>query len=166
MKYFRKATMMVMMATMMAGAGLRADARRLPQAKSDAQTVAKLAAILERSGYTYTKAKDNIWVVSFKGQSLPDINIFVTSVAGVVVMGAVVAEKSRMQVTPEMMRKLLKLTHNIDRVKIGFDDDDDLFVRSEVSARLFDLEEFKFDMQQVTAASDQVHAAIKPYLVR
>ena len=166
MRSMRKATMVLMMVTMMAGAVLRADARRLPQVKSDPQTVAKLAGLLERSGYSYKKAADNVWVVTFKGNSLADINVIVTSVEGLIVMGAVVAEKKSMQVTPEMMRKLLKLSHEIDRVKIGLDSDDDLFVRSEVSARLFDLEEFKSDMQQVSAASDQVHAAIKPFLVR
>ncbi|MEN3333238.1 MAG: hypothetical protein V7641_2603 [Blastocatellia bacterium] len=166
MKLFRKTTMILMMAMMVTSAVLKADAGRLLQAKSDPQTVARLAGILERSGYTYKKAADNVWLVNFKGNSLADINIIVTSAEGLIIMGVVVAEKSTMQVTPEMMRKLLKLTHEIDRVKIGFDNDDDLFVRSEVSARLFDLEEFKFDMQQVAAGSDKVHAAIKPFVNR
>lgn len=166
MKSFHKAAMILLMAAMLASAVLKADARRLAQAKSDPQTVAKLVQILERSGYTYKKAADNVWLVNFKGDSLADINVIVTSAEGLIVMGVVVAEKSAMRVTPEMMRKLLKLTHEIDRVKIGFDNDDDLFVRSEVSARLFDLEEFKSDMQQVAAASDKIHAAIKPFVVR
>ena len=153
-----------MTAAIVASAALRAEART--QTKSDPRTVAKLAGILERSGYAYRKAADNIWVVNFKGSSLAEINVFVTSAEDLVVMGTVVAEKNAMQVTPEMMRKLLKLAHEIDRVKIGFDSDDDLFVRSEVSARLFDLEEFKSYMQQVSAASDKIHAAIKPFLVR
>jgi hypothetical protein len=166
MKSFRKAAMIMMMAAMLASAVSKADARRLAQAKSDPQTVAKLVQILERSGYTYKKAADNVWLVNFKGDSLADINVILTSAEGLIVMSVVVAEKSAMRVTPEMMRKLLKLTHEIDRVKIGFDNDDDLFVRSEVNARLFDLEEFKSDMQQVAAASDKVHAAIKPFVVR
>jgi hypothetical protein len=165
MRSFRQAAIIFLAAAMMASAVSKAEARGRGQAKSDAQTVARLAGILERSGYTYKKAADNVWVVSFKGNSLADINVFVTSAEGLIVMGTVVAEKGRMQVTPEMMRRLLKLAHEIDRVKIGFDSDDDLFVRSEVSARLFDLEEFKSDMQQVSAASDKIHAAIKPFLI-
>src|SRR5438105_2839894 len=117
MKSFRKAVMILVMATMAANTGLQADARRLWQAKGDPQTVAKLAQILERSGYTYKKAADNVWVANFKGDSLTDIHVIVTSAEGLIVMGVVVAEKSAMQVTPEMMRKLLKLTHEIDRVK-------------------------------------------------
>lgn len=45
-------------------------------------------------------------------------------------------------------------------------DDEDLFVRAEVFARLFDLEEFKSYMDQVAAGTDKVHAAIKPYLLK
>jgi hypothetical protein len=121
---------------------------------------------LERSGYTYRNAGDNVWVVDFKGKSLSEINVFVTSAEELVVMGAVVAPKKSMKVTPEMMHKLLRLVHDIDRVKIGFDDDEDLFVRAEVAARIFDLEEFKSDMEQVAAGTDKVHAAIKTYLAK
>lgn len=163
MKSFRNAAVILMMAAIMAGAALPAEARA--QAKTDPRTVAKLAGLLEHSGYTYRKAADNVWVVSFKSSSLGEIKIFVTSADDLVVMGTVVAEKKNMQVTPEMMRQLLKLAHEIDRVKIGFDSDDDLFVRSEVGARLFDLEEFKSYMQQLFAANDKIYAAIKPFLV-
>jgi hypothetical protein len=164
MNSFRKAVMLIITAVIVASATLRADAQSSAQAKSDPQTVARLAGILERSGYTYKKAANNVWVVNFKGDSLSDINVIVTSAEDLIIMGVVVAEKSAMRVTPEMMRKLLKLSHEIDRVKIGLDSDDDLFVRAEVNARLFDLEEFKSDMKQVAAASDKVHTAIKPFL--
>ena len=79
-------------------------------------------------------------------------------------MGAVVAPKNAMKVTPEMMFKLLRIVHDIDRVKIGLDDDEDLFLRAEVSARCFDVEDFKSNMEQVSAGADKVHAAIKSYL--
>ena len=163
MKPFRNAVISVLLAATIASTALNVNAR-LRQAKSDPQTVAKLAQILERSGYPYRKAADNVWVVTFKGKTPADINVFVTSAEGIIVMGTVVAEKSTMQVTAEMMHRLLKLTHEIDRVKIGFDNDDDLFVRAEVHARLFDLEEFKSDMEQVVGASEQIRAAIKPFL--
>lgn len=134
--------------------------------KADPQLVAKLAQILERSGYPYKKAADNIWVVNFKGKSQADINIFVTSADNLIVMGAVVAPKSAMKVTPELMLKLLRLTHEIDRVKIGFDDDEDLFLRAEVISRCFDVEDFKSNMEQVSAGTDKVRAEIKSYLTK
>src|SRR5712691_6548573 len=117
MKSFRRVWMCLLVTTIASGVLL--DAQALPgrQAKTDARLVAKLAQILEQSGYTYRKAAENVWVVNFKGKSLSEINVFVTSAEDLVVMGAVVAPKKSMRVTPEMMFKLLRLVHDIDRVK-------------------------------------------------
>jgi hypothetical protein len=138
----------------------------LPQAhaKSESQLPTRLADILERSGYTYRKAADNVWLVNFKGSSLNDFQVLVTSAENLVIIGVVVAKKNSMNATPEMMFKLLRLVHEIDRVKIGFDEDEDLFLRAEVTAKCFDLEEFKTDIEQVAAGADKVHAQIKSYL--
>jgi len=155
-----------LMSMILSSVSFNVHAKPVGQSKADPQVVAKLAQILERSGYTYKKAADNVWVVNFHGNSLTDIDVFVTSAENLVVIGAVVAPKKSMKVSPEMMHKLLRLAHDIDRVKIGFDDDEDLFVRAEVAARLFDLEEFKSDIEQVAAGTDKVHAAIKTYLAK
>ena len=139
-------------------------AKPFPQTKTDPQVVSKLAQILERSGYPYRKAGDNVWVVSFKGKSKPDIQVFVTSAENLIVMGTVVAAKASMKVTPELMFKLLRIVHDIDRVKIGFDDDEDLFLRAEVINKCFDVDEFKSSMDQISAGTDKVYAAIKTSL--
>jgi hypothetical protein len=166
MKSFSKRIVCGLMMTIVVGFSTAAAAKPTPQGKTDPQVVAKLAQILERSGYTYRKATDNVWVVSFKGNSLAEFQVFVTSVENLVVMGAVVAKKASMKVTPEMMFKLLRIVHDIDRVKIGFDDDEDLFVRAEVTAKCFDVAEFKSSMEQVSAGTDKVHAAIKSHLTK
>lgn len=155
-----------MMLAVLAGISPRVPAGSNQQTKTDPQTVSRLAQILERSGYSYRKAADNVWVVSFKGTSKTDIQVFVTSAENLIVMGAVVAPKASMKVTPEMMFKLLRLVHDIDRVKIGFDDDEDLFLRAEVTTKCFDVEDFKASMEQVSAGTDKVYAAIKPYLAK
>jgi hypothetical protein len=166
-KSFRKALILGLILTATsASPSPDALARSLPQVKTDPQVVAKLAQILEKSGYPYKKAAENVWVVSFKGKSMADISVLVTSVENLIVMGAVVAPKSSMKVTPEMTFKLLRLVHDIDRVKIGFDDDEDLFVRAEVNSRCFEVEEFKSSMEQISAGADKIHAAIKSYLAK
>src|SRR5258707_7692766 len=108
---------MIFIIAMLAGISPRASAGSPPQVKTDPQVVARLAQVLERSGYAYKKAADNVWVVTFKG----NFKIFVTSAENLIIMGAVVEPKSSMKVGPELMFKLLRLTHDIDRVKIGFD---------------------------------------------
>jgi len=141
------------------------SAKPITQSKTDPQLVSKLAQILERSGYPYRKAGDNVWVVSFKGKSKPDIQVFVTSAENLIVMGTVVAAKASMKVTPELMFKLLRIVHDIDRVKIGFDDDQDLFLRAEVTSKCFDVDDFKSSMDQISAGTDKVYAAIKSSLI-
>jgi len=136
------------------------------QVKTDPQVVANLAQLLERSGYSYKKLTENVWLVNFRGKSLEDIKVLVTSAEGLIVVGAVVAPKSSMKVTGEMMFKLLRLVHDVDRVKIGFDDDEDLFLRAEVNFKCIDVEEFKSTLTQVSAGADKVHAAIRSYLVK
>lgn len=79
-------------------------------------------------------------------------------------MGVIVATKKTMNTTSDMMFKLLKLNHSLDYVKIGFDDDDDLFVRGEVKTRQLDLQEFKEGVERVSTDADQIYEAIKPYL--
>jgi hypothetical protein len=137
------------------------SAKPFPQTKTDSQVVSKLAEILERSGYPYRKAADNVWVVTFKGKSKADIQVFVTSAENLIVMGTVVAPKASMKVTPELMFKV----HDIDRVKIGFDDDEDLFLRAEVTNKCFDVDAFKSTMDQISAGTDKVYAAIRTSLV-
>jgi hypothetical protein len=63
------------------------------------------------------------------------------------------------------MFKLLRIVHDIDRVKIGFDDDEDLFLRAEVTNKCFDVDAFKSTMDQISAGTDKVYAAIKTSLV-
>ena len=166
MKLFCKRMILGMMAmTIMANVLPGLAAKPLPQTKTDPQIVSKLAQILEQSGYPYKKAADNVWVVSFKGKSKSDIQIFVTSAENLIVMGTIIAAKASMKVTPDLMFKLLRIVHDIDRVKIGFDDDEDLFLRAEVTNKCFDVEIFKSSMDQIAAGTDKVHAAIKSSLV-
>ena len=166
MKSIRRVRIWVLVTVIVLAGALDARAVAGGQAKTDPKVVAKLAQIMEQSGYTYRKASDNVWVVDFKGKSLPEMSVFVTSAEDLIVIGAVVAPKKSMKVTPELMFKLLKLANDIDRVKIGFDDDDDLFVRAEITARIFDVDAFKSAIEQVAAGTDKVHAAIKTYLVK
>jgi hypothetical protein len=129
--------------------------------QSDAARVEQL---LRQSGYTYRKISDSAWVSERQGKNLSKFTVIFASGPGFLVTGVVVARKTTMNVTSEMMFKLLKLDHSMDYVKIGFDDDDDLFVRSEVKTRQLDLQEFKEGVERVSDDANEIYAAIKPYL--
>lgn len=124
----------------------------------------KVEQLLQQSGYKYRKASDDVWVIEQAGKSMPKMTIILATGPGFMITGVVVAQKASLNVNSEMMFKLLKLNHDLDYVKIGFDDDDDLFVRSEVKTKQLDLAEFKEIVERVSADADQIFDTVKPYL--
>src|SRR5215471_11839196 len=145
---------------------LETTARQKPQVKADPKPVSRLPQLLEGAGYAYKKVDDNIWAVTFKGTFLTEMNVFITSAGNLVIIGTVVAPKKSMKLNSEAMSKLLRLVHDIDRVKIGFDKDEDLFLRAEVSSKCLEVDEFKSILEQVFKGVERAYDAIKPYLVK
>lgn len=124
----------------------------------------KITRLLEQSGYTYTKTADNIWAIPFHGKALPDFDVFITQEKGVVVTLVLVAEKNQFKADPDLMRSLLRMNDDIDRVKISIGKEGRLTVRIDASLRLLDQEEFKGNVEQVASAADMTGRALKPYL--
>lgn len=134
-----------------------------PQTKAAVEQ--KVEQFLKESGYSYRKASDSVWVIERQGKALTNMKIIIASDAGFVLAGVIVAKKAQLRVTSDLSFKLLKLAHAIDYVKVGFDDDEDLFVREEVRARLFDLQSFKNLIEDVSGAADRAYTEVKPFLV-
>lgn len=125
---------------------------------------AKVAGLLEASGYTYAKAADGVWAISFEGKSLSKFNVIASAQPEILVLFTIVVEKKDLKLTPEAMQRLLKLNSDLDRVKIGIDKEGDLFVRVDLSVRALDAREMKENIEQVAAATDEVFAAMKPFV--
>src|SRR3712207_3228595 len=70
-------------------------------ARPAAPSAAKLAQILDRSGYTYEKAADQVWVIKFRGKALPEINLIVTTTDEVAIIGAIIADGKNLRPSPE-----------------------------------------------------------------
>src|SRR6185295_4410688 len=104
-----------------------------------------------------------VWVITHKGKSVPNPQTLVIATANFVIVGVVVVEKKDFQVTADSMFKLLHLAHDMDYMKVGIDDDGDLFVRSEVRTRAMILSEFKSVVEGVFSAADRTYLEIKPY---
>jgi hypothetical protein len=128
----------------------------------------KVGHLLEGSGQkykTYPTKDGSVWSIEeLHGKSLKNIRIIAGTSGGLLVMGVVVAEKAHMNVTPEFMHKLLKLSHAVDRAKIGFDDDDDLFVRIETPIRVLDAQDLKAQIDQLVIAADQVYKQTSSFI--
>jgi hypothetical protein len=155
-----------MMILVIVSLALEAPAKQKPPVRTEPQTLSRLPQLLEGAGYPYKKAGDNIWAVTFKGTFLTEMNVFIASAGNLFIIGAVVAPKKSMKLNSEAMSKLLRLAHDIDQVKICFDNEEDLFLRAEVSAKCLDVDDFKRILEEVFKGVEKAHDAIKPYLVK
>lgn len=131
---------------------------------ADETITAKIDALLGQSGYSYTKKTSNVWTIDFRGKSLSSFKVVISTGPDIVVMFVTAVTRKNIQFTPEAMHKLLKLNNNLDRVKIGFDGDEDISVRIDMSDRVLDMQELKTNVEQLAASADAVYGAMMPYL--
>ncbi len=133
---------------------------------ADKAATAKVVQLLEGSGHGYTKAKDGVWVIKYEGKQLSEFAVVTLYVEGMVIFVATVAEKAEFKPAPELLQKLLHLNDTLDRVKVGIDDKDgEIFVRIDLTLRITDLEEFKANLDQISAAVDETYVVVKPFLL-
>ena len=136
-----------------------------PNTAPDKAALAKVVQLLEASGQAYAKAKDGVWVVKFKGNQLPEISVVTIYSQNMLIFVSTVAEKADYKPAPELLQKLLNLNDDFDRVKVGIDSEDgDIFVRIDLTLRVVDQTEFNANLDQISAAVDEVYGAIKPML--
>ncbi len=131
----------------------------------DKASVTKIVQMLEDSGHTYGKSADNVWVVRFRGNTLDDIRVITSGHENMMFMLVVVAEKKEFRASSDLMMKLLRLNDDYDRLKVAIDDDGDLILRIDLSLRVTDSQEFKANVEQISAAADEIATAIKPFMV-
>lgn len=125
-------------------------------------STAKVAQLLQQSGYTHRKTGDSTWVIERPGKKGW---LLVAAGADFVVIGIIVATKKNMRASADLNLALLKLNYSLDFVKTGFDDDDDLFVRTEERTRLMDQQEFKSMVETVISAADTAYEEVRPFLI-
>ncbi|OUL18003.1 hypothetical protein [Nostoc sp. 106C] len=128
---------------------------------------AKIIQFLEQSKRSYTKVSDAVWTTPFKGKSFGDFDVTVITIpeTDLLTMFVVVAEKKNLRLSQDILYKLLRYNISADQVKIGIDNDGNLLVRADVNARIMDLKEFNDMLDQVAAATDEVHEQIKGSLL-
>ncbi|MGA2181513.1 MAG: hypothetical protein ABSH47_00660 [Bryobacteraceae bacterium] len=144
-------------------AGLAAAAGYAQEA-APAAGASKVGQLMKASGYDFTQKTASVWAADFQGKNLKNFRLIVAIQDDVLVTFVTIAEKGKMPVNTAFMRKLLRYNSTLDRVKIGFDDDGDLFVRCDASVRVLDAREFHSIVDQVSAASDEVYKGIAEFL--
>ena len=137
------------------------------QAQTSPAEEARVSALLSASKIKFAKhssPKNVAWTIDRRGAERGQFQVVVTVKGDLLIVFVTVEQKARIQRTPELDQKLLKMSHKFDFAKIGIDDDDDVFVRIDTHLRLLDSAALVEIVEQVSRVTDNVYLALKPYL--
>jgi hypothetical protein len=130
----------------------------------DASDGAKVEGLLKQLGQAYDRKSDTIFVVPMTGKNLGDFRVILATGDGLEVIFVVLAKQARIPDNIDLAKKMLRLNHEFDWVKVEIDDDGDADVRGDVSVRTLDAVELKKNVAQVAAAADEAYGVMLPYL--
>jgi hypothetical protein len=127
---------------------------------------AKVESYLEASGYEFHKVKSNSWYLLVPGKEMSQIRIILGAGPSSIAMGAVVVPKRNLNITADSLQKLMKLSYDLNYVRVCIDSDDDLIVISQLKDRWLSAAEFKSTIDIVAGAADRAYGVMRPYLAK
>jgi hypothetical protein len=133
-------------------------------AQTSSASSAKITSLTKASTRKYIAKTDTVWYAECQGKSLQNFKVVLAVQDDLLVTFVTVVQKQQFQVTPEFARALLKFNSRLDFVKVGLDDDGDIFVRCDSSVRTLDNESFGAMVDQVTASANEVYDGMSPFL--
>jgi hypothetical protein len=125
---------------------------------------ARVEEFLRQSGQEFHKVKPNSWYLLVNGKEMGQIRIILGAGPGSIAMGAVVVPKQKLQLSTEALQKLMKLSYDLNYVRVCIDSDDDLIVIAQLKDPWLNASEFRTTISLVTNAADRAYAVMRPYL--
>lgn len=125
---------------------------------------AKVEEFLKQSGQEFHKVKPNSWYLLVNVREMGQIRIILGAGPGSIAMGAVVVPKQKLQLSTEALQKLMKLSYELNYVRVCIDSDDDLIVIAQLKDPWLNASEFRATINLVANAADRTYALTRPYL--
>lgn len=119
---------------------------------------------IRQSGYQFQKVKANSWFLLTPGKEMNQMRVILGAGPSSIAMGAVVLQKQNLKLTAEGLEKLMKLSYDLNYVRVCIDSDGDLLVMAQLKDPWLNAAEFKSTVNLVTAAADRAYAVMRPYL--
>lgn len=139
----------------------------LMPASARAQTKTKgapeIVALLEKSGYTYTKVSDGVWEIPGTGKNLKEFGIRLALADDILLVMVKMADRKDLKLQPALLTKLLELNHKFDSIKLALSEDM-AYLRMDTHLRLLDGEELKYLVTQIANAADETYPQVKPFI--
>jgi hypothetical protein len=125
---------------------------------------AKVEDLLRQSGHEFHKVKANSWYMLVNGKEMGQIRIILGAGPSSIAMGAVVTPKRNLKLSTDALQKLMKLSYDLNYVRVCIDSDDDLIVMAQRKEPWLSPEEFRTTVNIVASAADSAYAVMRPYL--
>ena len=124
---------------------------------------AQIVALLEKSGYSYTKVSDGVWEVPGTGKNLKEFGIRLALADDILIVMVKLADRKELKPQPVLWTKLLELNHKFDSIKLALSEDM-VYLRMDTHLRLLDNPELKYLVEQIANAADETYPQIKPFV--
>jgi len=125
---------------------------------------ARVEEFLQQSGHKFQKVQANSWFLLVDGKEMGPIRIILGAGPRQIAMGAVVVPKRNLKLSTEALEKLMKLSYELNYVRICLDGDDDLIVMQQMKEPWLNAEEFRATVNTVATAADRAYEVMRPYL--
>jgi hypothetical protein len=123
----------------------------------------EIVALLEKSGYSYTKVGDGLWEVPGTGKNLKEFGIRLALVDDILLVMVKLAARKDLKLETALLTKALELNHKFDSIKLALSEDM-LYLRMDTHVRLLDNQELKYLVEQIANAADETYPQIKPFV--
>ena len=127
---------------------------------------AKIEGFMRQAGYDFSRVKANSWYIILPGKEMPQIRIILGAGPGTIAIGAVAVPKRDLRLSSDALVKLMKLSYDLNYVRVCLDPDEDLLVMAQRKDPWLTLEEFKNTVSRVSSAADRAYAEMRPYLTQ
>ena len=123
----------------------------------------EIVALLEKSGYSYSKVRDGVWEIPGTGKNLKEFGIRLALADDILLVMVRLADRKDLKLQPALMTKLLELNHKFDWIKLALSEDM-LYLRMDTHVRLVDNQELKYLVEQIANATDETYPQIKQFV--
>lgn len=133
------------------------------RAQEKTRGASEIVALLEKSGYTYTKVGDGLWEVPGTGKNLKEFGIRLALADDILLVMVKLAARKDLKLEPPLLTRMLELNHKFDSIKLALSEDI-LYLRMDTHLRLLDNQELKYLVEQIANAADETYPQIKQFV--
>lgn len=126
------------------------------------QAINTVEKVLAASELKYTSMGAGVWVIRRQGENLKYFQLILYT-EGASLFTEVIVARGKSLNLDSAKPKVLRLAKELDDVKMGFDKDDDLFVRNEIPLKSLDVDQLKTSLDKVSKAADRVYVEVRQF---